>query len=35
MHRVNLLRYYGVKPVLVFDGGVLPMKADQELKRER
>eukprot|EP00897_Mesotaenium_endlicherianum_P003304 jgi/Mesen1/3000/ME000177S02267 len=35
MHRVNLLRHHGVVPVLVFDGGVLPMKADQELKRAR
>ncbi|CAN0853678.1 Exonuclease 1 [Linum grandiflorum] len=35
MHRVNLLRHYGVKPVLVFDGGFLPMKLDQENKRAR
>lgn len=35
MHRVNLLRHYGVKPILVFDGGYLPMKADQENKRAR
>ncbi|ERN14927.1 hypothetical protein AMTR_s00032p00193160 [Amborella trichopoda] len=35
MHRVNLLRHYGVKPVLVFDGGLLPMKSDQEAKRLR
>ncbi|KAI6703522.1 hypothetical protein NL676_012658 [Syzygium grande] len=35
MHRVNLLRYYGVKPVLVFDGGLLPMKIEQENKRAR
>ncbi|XP_009360805.2 exonuclease 1 [Pyrus x bretschneideri] len=35
MHRVNLLRHYGVKPVLVFDGGLLPMKIEQENKRGR
>ncbi|XP_020204265.1 exonuclease 1 [Cajanus cajan] len=35
MHRVNLLRHFGVKPVLVFDGGLLPMKSDQENKRAR
>ncbi|KAA3478993.1 Exonuclease 1 [Gossypium australe] len=33
MHRVNLLRHHGVKPVLVFDGGLLPMKIEQENKR--
>ncbi|XP_044461272.1 exonuclease 1 [Mangifera indica] len=35
MHRVNLLRHYGVKPILVFDGGHLPMKIEQENKRAR
>ncbi|EEF40158.1 exonuclease, putative [Ricinus communis] len=35
MHRVNLLRHYGVKPILVFDGGLLPMKSEQENKRAR
>ncbi|OAE29750.1 hypothetical protein AXG93_3884s1460 [Marchantia polymorpha subsp. ruderalis] len=35
MHRVNLLRHHGVQPVLVFDGGVLPMKMDQEQIRAR
>ncbi|CAO1946188.1 unnamed protein product [Urochloa humidicola] len=35
MHRVNLLRHYGVKPILVFDGGLLPIKSDQETKRGR
>ncbi|BAT73569.1 hypothetical protein LR48_Vigan01g038800 [Vigna angularis] len=35
MHRVNLLRHYGVKPILVFDGGLLPMKSEQEIKRAR
>ncbi|KAJ0966231.1 hypothetical protein J5N97_027369 [Dioscorea zingiberensis] len=35
MHRVNLLRHHGVKPILVFDGGFLPMKSEQETKRAR
>ncbi|RDX95440.1 Exonuclease 1 [Mucuna pruriens] len=35
MHRVNLLRHFGVKPILVFDGGLLPMKGEQENKRAR
>ncbi|XP_010538228.1 PREDICTED: exonuclease 1 [Tarenaya hassleriana] len=35
MHRVNLLRHHGVRPVLVFDGGFLPMKLEQENKRAR
>nr|GMD11583.1 exonuclease 1 [Ipomoea batatas] len=35
MHRVNLLRHYCVKPILVFDGGFLPMKGEQENKRAR
>ncbi|KAM0894965.1 hypothetical protein ACQ4PT_024127 [Festuca glaucescens] len=35
MHRVNLLRHHGVKPILVFDGGYLPMKSEQEVKRAR
>ncbi|VAH80388.1 unnamed protein product [Triticum turgidum subsp. durum] len=35
MHRVNLLRHHGVKPILVFDGGFLPMKSEQEVKRAR
>nr|XP_027085750.1 exonuclease 1 isoform X1 [Coffea arabica] len=35
MHRVNMLRHYGVKPILVFDGGPLPMKSEQENKRAR
>lgn len=35
MHRVNMLRHFGVVPVLVFDGGSLPMKSDQEVKRAR
>ncbi|KAJ8549402.1 hypothetical protein K7X08_033109 [Anisodus acutangulus] len=35
MHRVNLLHHYGVKPILVFDGGPLPMKNEHENKRGR
>lgn len=35
MHRVNLLRHHGVRPILVFDGGHLPMKTEQENKRAR
>lgn len=35
MHRVNLLRHHGIKPILIFDGGFLPMKSDQEAKRAR
>ncbi|KAF8663885.1 hypothetical protein HU200_055223 [Digitaria exilis] len=35
MHRVNMLRHYGVKPFLVFDGGLLPIKSGQETKRAR
>ncbi|CAM6044867.1 unnamed protein product [Sphagnum compactum] len=35
IHRINLLRQHGVVPVLVFDGGVLPMKAEEEVKRAR
>ena len=35
MHRVDILRHHGVKPLLVFDGGRLPMKEIQENKRAR
>ena len=35
MHRVDLLRHHQIIPVLVFDGGLLPMKANQESKRQR
>ncbi|KAJ1285660.1 hypothetical protein BS78_03G295000 [Paspalum vaginatum] len=35
MHRVNMLRHFGVKPILIFDGGLLPIKSDQETKRAR
>lgn len=35
MHRVNLLRYYKVTPVVVFDGGNVPCKAATEKERNR
>ncbi|PSS29025.1 Exonuclease [Actinidia chinensis var. chinensis] len=35
MNRVNLLQHYGIRPILVFDGGPLPMKSEQESKRAR
>jgi exonuclease-1 len=35
MSRVELLRHHGVEPVIVFDGGRLPMKADEEDTRRR
>jgi exonuclease-1 len=33
MHRVRLLRHYGVTPLLVFDGAPLPAKAITEQER--
>ncbi|GAA6007840.1 hypothetical protein JCM10207_004895 [Rhodosporidiobolus poonsookiae] len=35
MHRVRMLKYYGVTPLLVFDGGLLPSKMGTEDERER
>ena len=35
MQRVKLLQGCGVTPVLVFDGGRLPMKAEEESERHR
>ena len=35
MHRVNLLRHFKVIPVMVFDGGFLPMKKETEEERRR
>jgi exonuclease 1 len=35
MDRVRLLRGCGVVPVMVFDGGRLPMKASEEESRAR
>ncbi|GAA5826340.1 hypothetical protein JCM3770_000129, partial [Rhodotorula araucariae] len=34
MHRVRMLKHYGVTPVLVFDGGLLPSKMVTEDARE-
>lgn len=30
-----MLRHHGVKPILVFDGGFLPVKGDVEAKRAK
>lgn len=35
MHRVRMLKYYGVTPFLVFDGGLLPSKMGTEDEREK
>lgn len=35
MHRVNLLRYHKITPVVVFDGGNVPCKAATEEERNR
>ncbi|KAG2385141.1 Exonuclease 1 [Vigna angularis] len=35
MHRVNLLRFYKITPVVVFDGGNAPCKAATEEERNR
>ncbi|CCA72785.1 related to EXO1-exonuclease which interacts with Msh2p [Serendipita indica DSM 11827] len=35
MHRIRLLRYYGIEPYLVFDGGPLPAKEGTELERRK
>ncbi|BGP24345.1 hypothetical protein JCM10295v2_003255 [Rhodotorula toruloides] len=35
MHRVRMLKYYGVTPFLVFDGGLLPSKMGTEDDREK
>lgn len=35
MHRVRMLKYFGVTPVMVFDGGLLPSKMGTEDDRER
>ncbi|GAA6064700.1 hypothetical protein JCM10212_000117 [Sporobolomyces blumeae] len=35
MHRVRMLKYYGVEPYVVFDGGLLPSKMGTEGDRER
>eukprot|EP00897_Mesotaenium_endlicherianum_P003404 jgi/Mesen1/3091/ME000184S02153 len=35
MERVKMLKRHGVVPIIVFDGGLLPAKAEEELKRAR
>ncbi|MED6194867.1 hypothetical protein PIB30_032523 [Stylosanthes scabra] len=35
MHRVNLLRYYKITPVVVFDGGNVPCKGATEQERHK
>ncbi|KAK9820784.1 hypothetical protein WJX74_002931 [Apatococcus lobatus] len=35
MGRVDLLLQHGIKPVIVFDGGKLPIKANEEAERSR
>ncbi|GAA5870233.1 hypothetical protein JCM3774_004616 [Rhodotorula dairenensis] len=35
MHRVRMLKHYGVTPVMVFDGGLLPSKMGTEDERKR
>ncbi|EPY51638.1 exonuclease I Exo1 [Schizosaccharomyces cryophilus OY26] len=34
IHQALMLQYYGVKPIVVFDGGPLPCKAPTEQKRK-
>lgn len=35
LHRVRMMRHYGVKPYLVFDGGPLPAKKGTESERSK
>jgi exonuclease-1 len=35
MHRVRLLRHFGIKPYIVFDGGLLPAKKGTEYERKQ
>ena len=35
MHRVRLLRHYGIRPYIVFDGGPLPAKIGTEFERKQ
>ena len=35
MHRVRLLRHFGIKPYIVFDGGLLPAKKGTEHERKQ
>lgn len=33
MYRVRLLKYHGITPIIVFDGGPLPAKKGTETER--
>lgn len=35
MTRIRMLRHYNITPLLVFDGGPLPIKAGREAERRR
>ena len=35
MSRIQLLRTNGVEPIVVFDGGRLPIKGEEESSRHR
>lgn len=35
MHRVRMLRYFGIEPYIVFDGGPLPAKRGTEAERRK
>jgi hypothetical protein len=35
MNKVNMLRYHGIIPYIVFDGGHLPAKGKTEVEREK
>lgn len=35
MHRVRLLRHFGIEPYIVFDGGPLPAKRGTESERKQ
>jgi hypothetical protein len=35
MHRIRLLKHFGIVPYVVFDGGLLPSKMGTENDRDR
>jgi exonuclease-1 len=35
MHRVRLLKFHGITPYIVFDGGPLPAKKGTEVSRAK
>ncbi len=35
MSRVEMMRQHGVEPIIVFDGGRLPLKGEEEDTRRR